>query len=117
VNHHIARIDQHPVRLRHAFDAHVLHARFLQLAHDVIGQRADMARRPPGGDDKHVREGRFSLDVERDNLFGFVVFERRQNHLRGGVDIDPAGRSVGGARRSSGFGGGRCAFHFRRQAI
>src|SRR5262245_45844400 len=43
VNHHVAGIHQHPVRLRHAFDAHLFDARVLQLAQRVIRHGAAMA--------------------------------------------------------------------------
>jgi hypothetical protein len=36
-----------------------------------------MPRRPAGGDNKRIRQGRASGEIYGDEVFGFVVFERR----------------------------------------
>ena len=42
VHDHVAGIDQHPVALRHAFDAKVPVAGFLQSFHQLVGDGADV---------------------------------------------------------------------------
>ena len=82
---HVASVDQNPIALRQAFDAHARQAPVLQLARQILGQRRDMPRRPPRGDDDGVAQRRPAAEVDLDDVFRLVVVE-------GGEDACEKGR-------------------------
>lgn len=92
MHYHVTGIDQNPIGVRHALDVDLANAGFFELAHDVISQRADVTGRAARRHDQHIRERRFAANVDGDDVFGFVVFERGQNHARRRFDINATRR-------------------------
>ena len=85
MHNHVAGVDQNPIALRQALDAHARQAPVLQLARQIFGQRRDMPRRPPGGDDDGIAQRRPAAEVDLDDVFRLVVVE-------GGEDAREKGR-------------------------
>jgi hypothetical protein len=77
MHNNIASVDQHPITLRQAFDTCRAEAPFLQPARKVFGERRDVTSGPAGGEYERVRERGSSGKVNGQEVFGFVVFERR----------------------------------------
>jgi hypothetical protein len=75
VNDDVADIDQNPVALFFAFDANPAQSRFLQLAVQLIGQRADVPIGSAGCDNHMVAERGFSFQVDGNHVLGFAVVE------------------------------------------
>src|SRR5580700_321602 len=74
VNDHVARIDQHPVALRRAFDAG-RNAGFVQILDHPVGDRADMALRPAGRYDHVVADRGFIAKIDGEDVLGLHVVE------------------------------------------
>jgi hypothetical protein len=94
VHHHIARIHQHPIAVRHAFNAQMLRTGFFQRMHQMIGKRTDMTLRATAGDDDRVGNGGFALHVQREDILGFIVLKRGEDQSGG----------VGGRKAACGAG-------------
>jgi hypothetical protein len=76
---HIARIDQHPIALRQSFDPRGPIARLFQSSREMFGCRRNVTLGPPGGDHERIAQCRPSGEVDRDDVFGFVVVEGRED--------------------------------------
>jgi hypothetical protein len=50
----------------------------------MVRHRADMPLRPTRRDDQVIGDGGSAADVDRDDVFGFVIFERRDDQFCGG---------------------------------
>lgn len=75
---HIARVDEHPIALRNAFDLTALYPDLFHLSNEMIDDGPDMAIGSPGGDHHGVGDGGFALEIYNDDVFGFVVIKDRQ---------------------------------------
>jgi hypothetical protein len=75
VDDHIARIDQHPIGMGQAFNAQIALPGLLQLYRQLVGNGADMAIGPAGGDDQPVGQSRLAIQVYGDNVLGLGVFK------------------------------------------
>lgn len=91
VDNDVANIEKYPVSIRKAFDLYGAPRGFLERLRQVVSDRGDVASRPARRDDHHVRKGGFSLKVDRDDLFGLVVFETVDDRIRECANIIGAG--------------------------
>ena len=74
MNDDVAGVDQHPIAVRHAFDAGV-NAEFAQIFDYSIGNRSDMAMRSAGRHDHIVAHGRSISKIDCEGVLGLHVVE------------------------------------------
>jgi hypothetical protein len=79
VNNYIARIDEHPIAGCQPVDRTRAVARFLQSPCKMLGNRAYVTLRTAIGDDDGIGERRTAFEVDRYDVFGFVVVEGNQD--------------------------------------
>ena len=53
-----------------------VHALLFQLGLQMLGHGMELALGPPGGDHHEVGHAGFSVEVDDDDVFGFIVVER-----------------------------------------
>jgi hypothetical protein len=75
VDDDVAGVDQHPVAVGQALDAGAAVTGILERAQQVIGHRPDVALRTAGRDDHPVGDGAFVLEVDEDDVLGFLVVQ------------------------------------------
>ena len=91
--------------MRQPFDPQIALARFLELYGQLIGDRADMPIRAPGGDNHPVRQSGLAVEINGDDVFRLGVFKLGKNGFQeGGLFCT--------RRRNRGFRGA-----FRRSAL
>ena len=71
----VAGIDQHPISVGQALNSNPTEAFLFEVAGHVICNRGHVPLRPAGSNDHMVCDGGFSLEIDHDQLFSFVVFE------------------------------------------
>src|SRR5262249_28368450 len=64
----IAGVDQDPVAMRHAFDAHVADAGLVQVFDQAISDRAHLPIGPSGGHNQEVGERAFAGEIDGDDV-------------------------------------------------
>ena len=79
VHDDVARIHERPIALSSPVRRPRSVAGFLQAARQMFGDGAHMASRPAARDDERVRQRRPPFEVDRHDVFGFVVVERSQD--------------------------------------
>ncbi len=77
----IADIDQHPVAMRQAFNAHRAKPGLFEVSCQMIGDGADVAVRTAGGHDHIIAKRRFSRNVDADGVLGLGIVQARQDCL------------------------------------
>ena len=101
VDDDVARIDQHPVAMRHAFDVKVLHAGIAELLEHVVRDRADMTVGAAGGHHHGVGDRGFAGEVDGDDVLGLHVVEAREDDAMGLLGVrSHLGDGFGRARRA-----------------
>src|SRR5690606_5536286 len=90
VDHDVAQVDQHPFGLAFALDAERLAAELLGLAHHLVGDRLDVARRGARGDHHVVADAGPAAYVDFGDVLGLEVPDR---------GVDAAEQHFGGRRR------------------
>lgn len=91
MNNDVANVEQHPIGVWKAFDLYGATGSFLERLGQMVSDRGDVACGPSRRDDHHVRKGGLSLKVDRDDLFGLVVFETVDDRIRECANIIGAG--------------------------
>jgi hypothetical protein len=87
VDDHIARINQDPIRVSHAFNAGRAAGQAFRLLGDMFGKRGYVPSGTARCDDHEVGEGRFTLKLDEGQIFGLVVFEDFRERLSQQLDI------------------------------
>jgi len=82
VDDYVAGVDQHPVGLAHAFDAHAAQAGFAQILDHAVGHRADMALRAAGRHHHGVGDRGLSGEIDVDDILGLHVVEAREDDAK-----------------------------------
>lgn len=77
----IARIDQHPVAVGHAFDARG-ETGFVEILDHATGDRSHMAARSPRGHDHVIGDGRFATEIEGDGVLGLHFVKAREDEAK-----------------------------------
>src|SRR5690606_39622424 len=72
-------IHQHPVAVRHAFDARLVEAVLAQSLEQLVGNGADMTVGAAGGHDHVVGQRRLAGDVDGDGVLGLDRKSTRLN--------------------------------------
>ena len=103
MNDDVARIDQHPIAMRHAFDAG-RNAGFVQILDDPVGHRSDMALRPAGGHDHVVADRRFIAKIDGEDVLRLHIVEAGEDQSQDLLGVrthsgDRFGRATFGPRR------------------
>ena len=102
MNDHVARIDQHPVAMRYAFDPGG-NAGLVQILDDPVGDRADMALRPAGRHDHVVADRRFISQIDGEDVLGLHIVEAGEDQTKDLLGVkthsgDRFGRATFGPR-------------------
>jgi hypothetical protein len=71
VDDDVVGVDEHPVAVGQAFDARRRQARFLALFNHAIGDGSDVNVGAAAGNDHHVGESGFAVQVDGDDVFSF----------------------------------------------
>lgn len=87
VDNDVANIEQHPVSIRHALNLYRAADRILHGLREVVCDGSNVTGRATRRDNHHVGEGRFSLKINRDDVFGLIVFETIDNRVREGSNV------------------------------
>jgi hypothetical protein len=74
VDDNVASIDQHPIAMRHAFDARH-NAGFMQVFDYPVGDRPDMAVRATGRHDHVVADRGFIAQIDGEDVLGLHIVE------------------------------------------
>src|SRR5262245_66124666 len=79
VDDDVGDVDDHPVAVCLTLDAGLAVALFLELALDLLGDRAHVPVGPARGDHHVIAERRLLPDVDRHHVLGFGIVEPGQN--------------------------------------
>ncbi len=117
VDDDVAGVDQHPVAMRHALDAHAADAGLVQILEHAIRDRADMTVRPPGGHNHESAIEVLPREIDGDGVLGLHVVEAGEDEAKGllGVRTHLGDRSGGATRAGPGdcrCGQGALSFRF-----
>jgi hypothetical protein len=77
----IARVNQHPIAMRQPLDTNIPFAGRFQPFDEMLGDGADVPLRAAARNDHLIGKRRLTGEVDRYDVFGFVVFERVENEL------------------------------------
>ncbi|PAV66666.1 hypothetical protein WR25_13309 [Diploscapter pachys] len=101
VDDDVIGVDQHPVGSLQPFDPHRTAELGLHLFGDLVGHRCDLPRRAAAGDHHMVSDRRFARERNRNDLFGLIVVQRRQDQSQQRFDFGRVGRThgLGGTRQ------------------
>ena len=77
----IARIDQHPIAMGQALDLDIPLSGGFEPFDEMLGDGADMPLRAAARNDHLIGDRRLTGEVDRYDVFGFVVFEGVENEL------------------------------------
>ena len=91
----VAGIDQHPVALGRAVDRTRAIALFLQPPRQMVGDRRHMARRTSRRHHRRVAQRGAPGQIDGDDLFRLVVFQRRDDALQQSRSVPAALRGAG----------------------
>src|SRR5215831_6530725 len=75
VHDDVAGIEQHPVALRSAFDAHPTVSGLFKLALDLLGDGSDVPIRAARSDHHVVADGRFPPNIDHHHVLGFGIIQ------------------------------------------
>jgi hypothetical protein len=78
---HVTRIDQHPVAMRHSFDAR-RETGFVEVLHHAIGDRSHMAVRSPRRHHHVVGDRRPATEIEGYSVLGLHFVEAREDEAK-----------------------------------
>jgi len=82
MNDYVTGINQNPVALPLPADRPCTIATFLQAAREMLGHRADMARRATTGDHRGIAQRRSTFQIDGHDILGLVVIQRHQDALQ-----------------------------------
>lgn len=92
----VARVDQNPVAMRHAFNTRSRQPRIFASDNDPLGDRSNMDVRAAGRYKHDVSDGSFAVQINCDDVFGFRVVEALQDipHEKFGLRLQRAERRM-----------------------
>ena len=106
VDDHVACVDQHPVAMRHAFDADLADAGLVQVFDHAIGDRAHLPAGSSGGYDDEVGERTLAAEIDGDGILGLHIVDACEDQAKGLLGVKThLGNRFGGA---TGAGPGAC---------
>ncbi len=82
MNNDVAGIDQHPVARGQAFNAGGAKPILFDAATKMVGDGADLALGAAAGYDHMIGDRAFSEEVDDDNVFSLVVFQRLSDNVQ-----------------------------------
>ena len=82
MNNDVACIDQNPVAGGQSFNAGGAKAMLFDAATEMVGDGADLALGAAVGDDHEIGDRAFSEEVDDDNVFSLVVFQRLSDNVQ-----------------------------------
>jgi hypothetical protein len=81
VGDHIAGIDQDPIGIGQTLNPRATHARIFQLAHNMIGNRRNMAVRTARSHDDGIGQRTFARQINADHVFCLILIQRSKDHI------------------------------------
>src|SRR5690606_15051823 len=95
VDHDVAEVDEHPFGLALAFDPQRLHVELLGEAHDLVGDRLDVAGRGSRGDEHEIGDAALAADIDLGDVAGLEFVDRGVDGFQQALDRRRRVRKLG----------------------